>query len=48
MCYPINAKAWKHFGRTHPKFDTKSRNVRFSCCADGFALHGFYEKIYSC
>ncbi|KAL0435230.1 UNVERIFIED_CONTAM: hypothetical protein Sradi_0230900 [Sesamum radiatum] len=48
MCHPFDAEAWKYFNETHPDFALEPRNVRLGLCADGFALHGQYGKLYSC
>ncbi|KAL0290634.1 UNVERIFIED_CONTAM: hypothetical protein Scaly_2663800 [Sesamum calycinum] len=43
MCHPSNAKAWRHFDRTHPKFALEPPNLRLGLCIDGFAFHGQYD-----
>ncbi|KAL0427883.1 UNVERIFIED_CONTAM: hypothetical protein Slati_2963100 [Sesamum latifolium] len=48
MCHPSDAEAWRYFQQTHPNFAAEPRNVRLGLCADGFAPHGQYGRMYSC
>ena len=48
MCHPSDAKAWKHFDRTHLDFVVEPRNVRLGLCSDGFSPYGQFGQTYSC
>ncbi|KAL0345863.1 UNVERIFIED_CONTAM: hypothetical protein Sradi_4417600 [Sesamum radiatum] len=48
MCHPSNAEVWRHFDQKHPDFAVEPRNVRLDLYTDGFAMHGKYDRTYSC